>query len=86
MSYLGRVENKSSDIRQLEVSSSTSATHTLTWTAPNVESLIVTINGVTQQGNYTVSGVTLTLDTPLTVTDVMPVSYTHQTQLTNREV
>ena len=73
MSYLGRVENKSSDIRQLEVSSSTSATHTLTWTAPNVESLIVTINGVTQQGNYTVSGVTLTLDTPLTVTDVMQV-------------
>ena len=73
MSYLGRVENKSSDIRQLEVSSSTSATHTLTWTAPNVESLIVTINGVTQQGNYTVSGVTLTLDTPLIVTDVMQV-------------
>ena len=73
MSYLGRVENKSSDIRQLEVSSSTSATHTLTWTAPNVESLIVTINGITQQGNYTVSGTTLTLDTPLTVTDVMQV-------------
>ena len=71
MSYLGRVENKSSDIRQQVVSSSTSDTHTLTWTAPNVESLIVTINGVTQQNNYTVSGTTLTLDTALTAADVM---------------
>ena len=73
MSYLGRVTNKSSDIRRKEVSSSTSATHTLTWTAPNVESLIVTINGVTQQNNYTVSGTTLTLDTALISTDVMQV-------------
>ena len=73
MSYLGRVTNKSSDIRRMEVSSSTSATHTLTWTAPNVESLIVTINGVTQQNNYTVSGTTLTLDTALTAADVMQV-------------
>ena len=73
MSYLGRVTNKSSDIRRKEVSSSTSATHTLTWTAPNVESLIVTINGITQQDNYTVSGTTLTLDTALISTDVMQV-------------
>ena len=73
MSYLGRVTNKSSDIRRIEVSSSTSATHTLTWTAPNVESLIVTINGITQQNNYTVSGTTLTLDTALISTDVMQV-------------
>ena len=73
MSYLGRVTNKSSDIRRKEVSSSTSATHTLTWTAPNVESLIVTINGITQQNNYTVSGTTLTLDTALISTDVMQV-------------
>ena len=73
MSYLGAVEQKSSDIRRVNVTSSTSATHTLTWVAPSEQSLIVTINGVKQQNNYTVSGTTLTLDTPLIVTDAMEV-------------
>ena len=73
MSYLGAVEQKSSDIRRVNVTSSTSATHTLTWVAPSEQSLIVTINGVKQQNNYTVSGTTLTLDTALIVTDAMEV-------------
>ena len=62
MSYVGRVNQKSSDIRRVDVTSSTSATHTLTWVAPNEQSLIVTINGVKQQEDaYSVSGTTLTL-------------------------
>ena len=73
MSYLGRVTNKSSDIRRIDITSSTSATHTLTWTAPTEQSLIVTINGVKQQNNYTVSGTTLTLDTALISTDKLEV-------------
>ena len=73
MSYLGAVEQKSSDIRRINVTSSTSATHTLTWIAPSEQSLIVTINGVKQQNNYTVSGTTLTLDTALVATDAMEV-------------
>ena len=73
MSYLGKVALKASDIRRLDVTSSTSATHTLTWTPPNEQSLIITINGVKQQNNYTVSGVTLTLDTALISTDAMEV-------------
>ena len=73
MSYLGRVTNKSSDIRRIDITSSTSATHTLTWTAPTEQSLIVTINGVKQQNNYTVSGTTLTLDTALLSSDKLEV-------------
>jgi len=73
MSYLGTVELKESDIRRFDVTSSTSATHTLTWTAPSEQSLIVTINGVKQQNNYTVSGTTLTLDAALIATDAMEV-------------
>ena len=73
MSYLGQTTLKSSDIRRVDVTSSTSATHTLTWTAPNEQSLIVTINGVKQQNNYTVSGTTLTLDTALVATDELEV-------------
>ena len=73
MSYLGKVALKASDIRRLDVTSSTSATHTLTWTPPSEQSLIITINGVKQQNNYTISGVTLTLDTALIVTDEMEV-------------
>ena len=73
MSYLGKVALKASDIRRLDVTSSTSATHTLTWTPPNEQSLIITINGVKQQNNYSISGVTLTLDTALTATDEMEV-------------
>ena len=73
MSYLGKVALKASDIRRLDVTSSTSATHTLTWTPPNEQSLIITINGVKQQNNYSISGVTLTLDTALVATDEMEV-------------
>ena len=73
MSYLGQTTLKSSDIRRVDVTSSTSATHTLTWTAPNEQSLIVTINGVKQQNNYTVSGTTLTMDTALVATDEVEV-------------
>ena len=73
MSYLGQVELKSSDIRRIDVTSSTSATHILTWTPPSEQSLIVTINGVKQQNNYTISGTTLTLDTALAASDEMEV-------------
>ena len=73
MSYMGNVELKASNIRRFDVTGSTSATHTLTWTAPNEQSLIVTINGVKQQNNYTVSGTTLTLDTALITTDALEV-------------
>ena len=74
MSYLGRVTNKPSDIRVFDVTSSTSATHTLTWTAPNEQSLIVTINGVKQHEDaYSVSGTTLTLTDALVATDKLEV-------------
>ena len=74
MSYVGRVNQKSSDIRRFDVTSSTSATHTLTWVAPNEQSLIVTINGVKQQEDaYSVSGTTLTLTDALIVTDKLEV-------------
>ena len=74
MSYLGRTENKSSDIRRFDVTSSTSATHTLTWTAPNELSLIVTINGVKQHEDaYSVSGTTLTLTSALVAEDKLEV-------------
>jgi len=73
MPYLGTVELKASDIRRIDITSSTSATHTLTWTAPSEQSLIVTINGVKQQNNYTVSGTTLTLDSALSSSDLLEV-------------
>ena len=74
MSYLGRVTNKPSDIRVFDVTSSTSATHTLTWTAPNEQSLIVTINGVKQHEDaYSVSGTTLTLTSALVAEDKLEV-------------
>jgi len=73
MSYLGKVELKSSEIRRIDVTGSTSATHTLTWTPPSEQSLIITINGIKQQNNYSFSGTTLTLDTALIATDAMEV-------------
>ena len=73
MSYLGQVELKSSEIRRVNVTGSTSATHTLTWTPPSEQSLIITINGIKQQNNYSFSGTTLTLDTALIATDAMEV-------------
>ena len=74
MSYIGRVEQKASDIRRFNVTGSTSATHTLTWSPPNEQSLIITINGVKQQeDSYSVSGTTLTLTSALVSTDKMEV-------------
>ena len=73
MSYLGQVELKSSEIRRIDVTGSTSATHTLTWTPPSEQSLIITINGIKQQNNYSISGVTLTLDDALLSADKMEV-------------
>ena len=73
MSYLGQVELKSSEIRRVDVTGSTSATHTLTWTPASEQSLIITINGIKQQNNYSISGVTLTLDDALLSDDKMEV-------------
>ena len=74
MPYLGTKGLKASDIRRFNVTSSTSATHTLTWVAPTEQSLIVTINGVKQQEDaYSVSGTTLTLTSALVATDKMEV-------------
>ncbi len=73
MSYLGQVELKASEIRRIDVTGSTSATHTLTWTPASEQSLIITINGIKQQNNYSISGVTLTLDDALLSADKMEV-------------
>ena len=74
MSYLGKTQLKASDIKRFNVTGSTSATHILSWVAPNEQSLIITINGVKQQEDaYSVSGVTLTLTSALVTTDKMEV-------------
>jgi hypothetical protein len=74
MPYMGNTTRKASDIRRFDVTSSTSATHTLTWIAPNEQSLIVTINGIKQhEDSYSVSGVTLTLTSALVATDKLEV-------------
>ena len=74
MSYIGKTQLKASDIKRFNVTGSTSATHTLSWVAPNEQSLIITINGVKQQEDaYSVSGVTLTLTSALVTTDKMEV-------------
>jgi len=74
MSYIGRVEQKSSEIKRFDVTSSTSATHTLSWAPVNEQSCIVTINGVKQHEDaYSVSGTTLTLTSPLVATDKLEV-------------
>ena len=73
MSYLGQVELKSSEIRRIDVTGSTSATHTLTWTPASEQSLIITINGIKQQNNYSIAGTTLTLDDALLSADKMEV-------------
>ncbi|MGB1650972.1 MAG: hypothetical protein ACPHEP_08090, partial [Acidimicrobiales bacterium] len=74
MSYIGRVEQKASDIRRFNVTGSTSATHTLTWTPPNEQSLIITINGVKQQeDSYSVSGAVVTLTSSLVATDKLEI-------------
>ena len=69
MPYMGNTTRKASDIRRFDVTSSTSATHTLTWIAPNEQSLIVTINGVKQhEDSYSTSGAVLTLTSALIAT------------------
>ena len=74
MPYMGNTTRKASDIRRFNATSSTSATHTLTWTPPNEQSLVVTINGVKQQEDaYSVSGTTLTLTSALVATDKLEV-------------
>ena len=76
MSYIGQAELKNSELKRFSVTSSTSATHTLSWTAPNEQSLFVTINGVKQQEDaYSISGspTVVTLTSALVATDKMEV-------------
>ena len=76
MSYLGQAALKNSELKRFDVTSSTSATHVLSWTAPNEQSLFITINGVKQQDDaYSIAGspTTITLTDPLVATDKMEV-------------
>jgi len=74
MSYLGKYEQRATNIKRFDVTSSTSTTHTLTWVPVNEQSLFVTINGVKQQEDaYSVSGAILTLTDALVATDKMEV-------------
>ena len=76
MSYIGQAELKNSELKIFNVTSSTSATHTLSWTAANEQSLFVTINGVKQQEDaYSIAGspTTITLSSALVATDKMEV-------------
>ena len=74
MSYVGKRELKSSDIKIYTATSSTSATHTLTWTPPNAQSLIVTINGVSQHSDaYSVATNVVTLTSALVATDKLQI-------------
>ena len=76
MSYLGQAALKNSELKLFNVTSSTSATHTLSWTAPNEQSLFVTINGVKQQEDaYSIAGspTVVTLTSALVATDKMEV-------------
>ena len=76
MSYIGQAELKNSELKRFSVTGSTSATHTLSWTAPNEQSLFININGVMQQdGAYTIAGspTVITLSSALIATDTMEV-------------
>ena len=76
MSYLGQAALKNSELKRFDVTSSTSATHVLSWTAPNEQSLWITINGVKQQDDaYSIAGIptTVTLTDALIATDKMEV-------------
>ena len=76
MSYLGQAALKNSELKRFDVTSSTSATHVLSWTAPNEQSLWITINGVKQQDDaYSIAGspTTITLTDALVATDKMEV-------------
>ena len=65
MSYIGKVELKASDIRTsgvLTISGVSTNEVTLGGSAPSVQTVVLTVNGVTQATNtYTISGSTLTL-------------------------
>ena len=76
MSYIGQAALKNSELKVFNVTSSTSATHTLSWTAPNEQSLFVTINGIKQQEDaYSINGspTVVTLTDALVATDKMEV-------------
>ena len=76
MSYIGQAALKNSELKVFNVTSSTSATHTLSWNAPNEQSLFITINGVKQQDDaYTIAGTptVVTLTDALVATDKMEV-------------
>ena len=74
MSYIGQAALKNSEIKRFDVTSSTSATHTLGWPPVNEQSIIVTINGIKQQDDaYTISGSVLTLTDALVATDKLEV-------------
>ena len=76
MSYIGQAALKNSELKRFDVTSSTSATHVLSWQAPNEQSLFITINGVKQQDDsYTIAGdpTTITLTDALVATDKMEV-------------
>ena len=65
MSYIGKVELKASDIRTsgvITISGGATNTVALGGSAPSVQTVVLTVNGVTQATNtYTISGSTLTL-------------------------
>ena len=65
MSYIGKVELKASDIRTsgvLTISGGSTNEVTLGGSAPSVQTVVLTVNGVTQATNtYTIAGSTLTL-------------------------
>ena len=76
MSYIGQAALKNSELKRFDVTSSTSVTHVLSWTAPNEQSLWITINGVKQQDDaYSIAGspTTITLTDALVATDKMEV-------------
>ena len=76
MSYIGQATLKNSELKVFNVTSSTSATHTLSWTAANEQSLFITINGVKQQEDaYSIAGspTTITLTDALVAADKMEV-------------
>ena len=69
MSYIGKVELKASDIRTsgvITISGGATNTVALGGSAPSVQTVVLTVNGVTQATNtYTIAGSTLTLS-PIT--------------------
>jgi len=75
MGYKGQVQLKASDLKRQTITGSTSATHTLTWSPPNEQSLIITINGVKQHdASYSITAPnTLVLSAALVATDEMEV-------------